>query len=157
MARERKRLSPSPSAFASDRGAGRIRLFGSGLSHRITHSRRPQLTSSTLSPGTHDPMVRTSLPRGPSTEYDGVPLVNKQRAFSIPLALTLALILWTTGCGVHQGTEPPPPQTAPTGPPPVAVSLGSVSISPQYVALAPGQKAHFTATAPGTLQWSVNG
>lgn len=83
--------------------------------------------------------------------------MNKQRAFSIPLALTLAFIFWTVGCGVHQGTEPPPPQNAPTGPPPVAVNLGSVSISPQYVALAPGQKAHFTATSNGTLQWSVNG
>jgi hypothetical protein len=41
----------------------------------------------------------------------------------------------------------------------VAVNLGSVSITPQYVALAPGQKVHFTANSSsgGSLQWSVNG
>ncbi|HKU27184.1 MAG TPA: hypothetical protein VJQ54_17045, partial [Candidatus Sulfotelmatobacter sp.] len=85
--------------------------------------------------------------------------MKKPRAFAIPLALSFAVMAWATGCGVQQGTEPPPPQAAPTQPPPVAVNAGSVSISPQYVALAPGQKVHFTAvsTTGGTLQWSVDG
>ena len=75
------------------------------------------------------------------------------------LALSASFIFLAAGCGVTQGTQPPPPQAAPTQPPPVAGSTGSVSLSPQYVALAPGQKVHFTAasTGGGSLQWLVNG
>jgi arylsulfate sulfotransferase len=77
----------------------------------------------------------------------------------ISLALLFPLILAVAGCGVTQGTEPPPSQSAPGGAPPVARSNGSVSISPGYVALAPGDKTHFSATAPAGagLKWLVDG
>jgi hypothetical protein len=63
------------------------------------------------------------------------------------------------GCGVTQGTEPPPNAAPPTGPAPVATSTGSVTISPQYAALLPGQKIQFTAssTTGGALTWLVDG
>lgn len=85
--------------------------------------------------------------------------MKRSSAVAISLALSFAVLVGANGCGVKQGTEPPPPQSAPTGPPPVAVNAGSVSITPQYVALAPGEKVHFTATSTtgGTLQWSVDG
>lgn len=79
-------------------------------------------------------------------------------ASSIALALSFCIAVLAAGCGVTQGTDPPPPVSSPTQPPPVANHQGSVSIAPQYVALAPGQKVHFVATSTtgGTLQWSVN-
>lgn len=81
-------------------------------------------------------------------------------------ALSLGLALLLAGCGVtlgapEQSTPPPgpPAQPPPTQPPPVAGGGGTVSISPQYVALSPGQTVHFTATASGggQLQYLVNG
>lgn len=79
-------------------------------------------------------------------------------ASSIALALSFSIAVLAAGCGATQGTDPPPPVSSPTQPPPVATHQGSVSIAPQYVALAPGQKVHFVATSTtgGTLQWSVN-
>ncbi len=60
--------------------------------------------------------------------------------------------------GVPSTAEPPtaPP---PTASPPTAQQSGNVSVAPQYLALASGGIAEFTATAPaGTpLVWSVNG
>jgi arylsulfate sulfotransferase len=83
----------------------------------------------------------------------------KPRASGIALALTLSLSLLVSGCGIVLGTQSPPTQPSPTQPPPVAVNVGSVSITPQYVAVAPGAKVHFAATSTiaGALQWSVNG
>lgn len=77
----------------------------------------------------------------------------------VSLALSSSILAVASGCGVTQGTEPPPPQSAPTQPPPVAGSSGSVTISPQYVALGLGEETHFTASAKGggLLQWLVNG
>ncbi|HEY1810270.1 MAG TPA: aryl-sulfate sulfotransferase [Acidobacteriaceae bacterium] len=74
-------------------------------------------------------------------------------------ALTGLLVVSLAGCGVTQGSQPPPPQSAPTQPPPVAGSFGSVAISPEYVALAPGESQQFTAssTSGGALTWLVNG
>ncbi|HEU5457333.1 MAG TPA: aryl-sulfate sulfotransferase [Terracidiphilus sp.] len=47
----------------------------------------------------------------------------------------------------------------PSQPPPQAGQQGNVSVSPQYVAIGPGQQQAFQATAPSgePLQWSVNG
>jgi arylsulfate sulfotransferase len=85
--------------------------------------------------------------------------VNHLRESVVFLAISLSTSVLLTGCGVTLGTEPLPPPSAPTQPPPVASSHGSVSISPQYVALAPGEKIHFTASSStgGTLQWLVEG
>ncbi len=75
------------------------------------------------------------------------------------LALSVSTVFLAAGCGVTQGTEPPPPQKAPTQPPPVAGAIGSVTIEPRYVALAPGQKVHLSASSSiaGQLQWLVDG
>lgn len=83
----------------------------------------------------------------------------KPRAMGAPLALSLAMAALIAGCGVTQGTQPPPPQKNPTQPPPVAVNHGSVTITPQYVALGPGEQVHFTATSSiaGAFTWSVEG
>lgn len=85
--------------------------------------------------------------------------MKSPRAIAVPLVLSLAAALFIAGCGVTQGTQPPPPQPAPTEPPPTAVNSGSVSITPQYVALAPGQKVKFTAKSStgGQFTWSVDG
>ena len=60
----------------------------------------------------------------------------------------------TTGMG-PQGPGPDPPST----PPPTSGQSGSVAISPQYVALAPGQTLQFTATVAGggQTEWLLNG
>jgi arylsulfate sulfotransferase len=52
-----------------------------------------------------------------------------------------------------------PSPTPPSGPPPTTGQAGSVMISPQVIALAPGQSYQFTATVSGggQAQWFVNG
>jgi arylsulfate sulfotransferase len=54
---------------------------------------------------------------------------------------------------------PLPGSPAPGGPPPTSGQAGTVVITPQYVALAPGQKFQFSATASGggPIVWLVNG
>jgi len=69
-------------------------------------------------------------------------------------ATAIALL---TGCGLENGNTmrvPPPSE-----PPPSAAESGSVTISPQYVALAPGGAHHFQAAVQGggALYWMVNG
>lgn len=84
--------------------------------------------------------------------------MNRSRVLGFPVALSLVAALCVTGCGVTQGTVPPPTPTSPTQPVPVATDNGSVSITPQYVALGPGQKMQFSAssTTGGQLIWYVN-
>lgn len=81
------------------------------------------------------------------------------RKIGTSFLLSLSLAACAAGCGVTQGTVPPPTPTSPTGPAPVATSKGSVSISPQYVALGPGEKTQFTASSGtgGSIEWFVNG
>lgn len=82
----------------------------------------------------------------------------RSRASALSVALSLGVALCAAGCGVVQGTVPPPTPSSPTDPIPVATDNGSVSITPQYVALGPGQKVQFTASSStgGTFVWYVN-
>jgi len=84
--------------------------------------------------------------------------LDRSRASGLAIALSLFAALCVAGCGVTQGTVPPPTPSSPNQPVPVATNNGSVSISPQYVALAPGQKVQFSASssAAGQLVWYVN-
>lgn len=73
------------------------------------------------------------------------------------LCCSLSLLLLTamlSGCGYWIN----PNATVPSGPGTPAQS-GSVTISPSYVALAPGQKFQFTASSAtgGQIEWLVNG
>jgi arylsulfate sulfotransferase len=77
--------------------------------------------------------------------------------------LCLAFVALLTSCNAtfkpaELQPESPTPNP-PAGPPPTAGQSGSVTISPQYVALAPGQTFQFTATVTGggQTQWSVDG
>jgi arylsulfate sulfotransferase len=73
------------------------------------------------------------------------------------------LCLASAGCSAAlRSTEPIPQQpnpNPPAGGPPSAGQSGSVTISPQYVALAPGQTFQFTATVTGggQTEWLVSG
>jgi len=70
----------------------------------------------------------------------------------------LAFLLLLQGCGFTPEAGLFAPQSPPTGGPPVATQSGSVTITPRYVAIAPGQKVKFTATVSGGGQvfWFVN-
>ncbi|MGB6869897.1 MAG: aryl-sulfate sulfotransferase, partial [Acidobacteriaceae bacterium] len=100
-----------------------------------------------------------SSPAGLIASTIGVPFVKRQREVVLAIALFGLAAFFVSSCGVTQGTQPPPPQSAPTQPPPVAANFGSVTISPQYVALFPGETRQFTATSStgGALTWLVNG
>lgn len=82
---------------------------------------------------------------------------------SLVALLGVAAAVLVTGCNARlRPTEPLPKgpiSNPPTQPPPTTGQSGSVIISPQYVALAPGQTFQFTATAAGggQLEWLVNG
>src|ERR1700739_4442966 len=64
------------------------------------------------------------------------------------------LVAFLSGCGYFIN----PNAVIPSGPG-TPTQSGSVTISPAYVALSPGQKFQFTATAArgGTIEWLVNG
>jgi arylsulfate sulfotransferase len=69
---------------------------------------------------------------------------------------SFAAVVLLTGCGYWLN----PNASVPSGSgPPSAGQSGLVTISPQYVAVAPGQKISFTATASGggQIEWLVNG
>ncbi|MEO6964718.1 MAG: hypothetical protein ABI076_02320, partial [Acidobacteriaceae bacterium] len=77
--------------------------------------------------------------------------------------LGFCLLVFLVGCGSGApsgltSTPPAPPNpAAPSQPPPAPVQMGSVTISPQNVAVAPGQALHFSATGGGAIEWLVNG
>jgi len=83
----------------------------------------------------------------------------------LPLVALLGFVaaLLVTGCNARlRPTEPlpkGPSPNPPAQPPPTAGQSGSVTITPQYIALAPGQTFQFTATVAGRGQteWLVNG
>jgi hypothetical protein len=83
--------------------------------------------------------------------------VKHLRTIRISALLGFVSAVLAVGCGVTFGPESAPTPTPPTQPPPAAGSSGSVTISPQYTALSPGQQIHFTATGGGQLTWLVNG
>ncbi len=93
-------------------------------------------------------------------ESECCPLFAARSLSRVLSLLILSVALLLSGCGnatfrsTLSNPNSPPSSTAPT-----ASQSGSVTISPQYVALAPGQKFKFTATAPAgaQLEWSVNG
>src|SRR6266567_9054542 len=77
----------------------------------------------------------------------------------IGVGLCLACVGFLNGCAdLHlAGTSVQPP--SPPGQPPTSGQNGTVTITPQYAAVAPGQTFQFTATASngGAIQWSVSG
>lgn len=80
----------------------------------------------------------------------------KRSGILVLLAGMLLALLCSCGSGPsYQLPEKPPPAQ----PPPVAQQSGSVSITPQYTALQPGESSKFSARASGggTLEWMVNG
>jgi arylsulfate sulfotransferase len=85
-----------------------------------------------------------------SNEYPGI-----GRVLAAPLLF--ACILFAAGCGNTVQRGVPLPEPPPSSPPPAAAQSGSVTISPQYVALAQKQKFQFSAGASGSVEWLVNG
>jgi len=74
----------------------------------------------------------------------------------VPFAGMLVVLLGSCGAGPnYQLPEKPPPAQ----PPPVAQQSGTVTVTPQYAAIGPGETTQFTAQSSlsGTLQWMVNG
>ncbi|MGA7342314.1 MAG: aryl-sulfate sulfotransferase [Terracidiphilus sp.] len=77
--------------------------------------------------------------------------------------LCVVSAVFLAGCGatfknvLPKPTEPVP--DPPSGPPPTSGQAGSVTISPQYIAIAPGKMFQFTATVTGggQTEWFVNG
>lgn len=83
--------------------------------------------------------------------------MDRLRKAAAPAALSFFVLL--LGCGVTQGTQPPASTPPPAQPAPVATTSGSVTITPAYVALGPGQQVQFSAssTISGAFEWLVNG
>jgi hypothetical protein len=85
--------------------------------------------------------------------------VSRSRARLLSLLASLACVALLSGCAdLHLLSEStPPPQ--PPGPPPTSGGSGTVTITPQYAAVAPGQAFQFKATSSngGAIQWSVTG
>jgi arylsulfate sulfotransferase len=85
------------------------------------------------------------------------------RAAKAAVWLCLCSVLLLAGCGatfkniLPKPTKPIP--SPPTSPPPTSGQAGSVTISPQYIALAPGKSFAFTSTVTGggQTEWLVNG
>ena len=80
-----------------------------------------------------------------------------------PICGAFGAFLLLSGCGTasYRPIDPPVPDPIsypPGSPPPTAGQAGSVTINPQYIALAPGQSFQFTATVTGGAQteWMVN-
>jgi len=96
---------------------------------------------------------------GSHAEQRPGPVQLRWKSFALRTAflVCLASLLLLEGCGFWvnpAGPEKPPPN----GPPPGSGHAGQLSITPQYVALAPGQKFQFTVSGANgaAVQWSVN-
>jgi arylsulfate sulfotransferase len=86
--------------------------------------------------------------------------VRPPRIFDRSFQVAAVILLLAVGCGVTvvpSGPPQAPVSAPPSGPPPTGGGIGPVTITPEYVALSPGQTTHFSATAPGPLTWLVNG
>jgi arylsulfate sulfotransferase len=87
---------------------------------------------------------------------------NHPHVFRSAFACLVSVVLLAGCSATFRPTELQPEGPAPkppANPPPTAGQTGSVTISPQYLALAPGQTVQFTATitGDGQTEWSVNG
>jgi len=112
------------------------------------------------------PQKLYSNPRSPFGAACYVPAVERGDrilAAGRTAFLCLAYAALLAGCNAtFKEGEPQPQQPVPQPPtslPPTAGQGGSVTISPQYVALAPGQSFQFSATVTGggLTEWLVNG
>jgi len=89
--------------------------------------------------------------------------MNQHAHLSLGAFLCLASVTLLAGCNAtfKPGELKPagPAPNPPSGPPPTAGQSGSLTISPQYSALAPGQSLQFTVTGAGgaSVEWTVNG
>ncbi len=80
-----------------------------------------------------------------------------RRAGILSICVGFFLIV-LAGCGSGSNSYQLPEAAPPQQPPPVAQQSGSVTITPQYAALAPGQTTKFAAqvSGGGTVEWLVN-
>jgi hypothetical protein len=89
--------------------------------------------------------------------------MSQQAHLPLTAFLCLACVTLLAGCNAtfKPGELQPggPAPNPPPGPPPTAGQSGSLTISPQYSALAPGQSLQFAVTGAdgATVEWTVNG
>ncbi len=77
-----------------------------------------------------------------------------------PVVVSILTLFLLAGCAnVHVASSSLSTPNPPSSPPPTAVANGTVTITPQYAAVAPGQTFQFSATSSngGAIQWSVSG
>ncbi len=97
-----------------------------------------------------------------SDNLRGWPRPRKSRfapiaALNVAALLASACVL-VAGCGTTLQHGVPLTQPPPSTAPPTATQSGSVTITPQYIALGEKQKFQFAATSSGgTIEWLVNG
>ena len=74
----------------------------------------------------------------------------------VPIVEILLVLLGACGSGPNYQLPQKPP---PAQPPPTAQQSGSVTVTPQYAAMQPGDTTKFSAwsSLAGTLEWMVNG
>ncbi len=92
---------------------------------------------------------------GADQEAAGKVWAQQPRCYAWAVILGAACLLLFSGCA--NVTLTPNAAKPPTSGPPKAGQSGAVTITPQYVALAPGQKFQFQANGGGAqLTWTVN-
>jgi hypothetical protein len=127
-----------------------------------------QSISQGLKPGSFFATFAARLKSCPATKLPVTKLpVTKRAVCGAGLFGLLGLVfaLFLAGCGATLRDIAPPPQpkppvpSPPSTPPPTSGQSGSITITPQYVALAPGQSFAFkaTGTGGGQTEWLVNG
>lgn len=99
--------------------------------------------------------AKVSRPRHPPDDATQ----STRRVMRAAGLLCLACSFLLAGCGYWVNPGATNPSQPPTSGPPTAGQSGAVTISPQYVAIAPGQKQQFKASAKGggQIAWLVNG